>query len=254
MSWETMRAKAAQQVTDCIALARNVVLPRYGATYYAFRDGFPAAVEALYAAHESGGVRWTRTSYPEYGLHQLTGKSGDNEIAVFDVQPYDARSNIWAAQQAFWRLQPMVAKALTDNGYVAWEYQPVAEQVTLLLLPRAVGIGCVRGLLKAGALYRAAPTVAMQLYLERSDADTSSYSGAQSTDLVRLRFSWCQMMVQQSQAVGIGPLPATLVKPPTTRPSGLVPLPRDFVTNNNYYWSKAKAEGPQPTGPWPTTR
>jgi hypothetical protein len=252
MSWETMRAKAIQQVADCIVLAQNVVLKSYGATYYEFKDGFPASVEALYAAHESAGVRWVRTNYPEYGLHQLTGKVGDNEISTLNVQPFDARSNIWASQQAFWKMQPLVAKALADNGYLIWECQPVAEQITLMLLPRAVGIGCTRGLLKQGALFRCAPTVAMQLYLESPTADTTPFDGAQTTDVVRLRFSWCQLMVQRSQAVGIGPLPGALVKPSAARPAGLVTLPRYFVRDNDYYYAKAKAEGPKPTGPWPT--
>jgi hypothetical protein len=255
---ETVLAK--KQVDDCIETAQEVVLVRYGASLREFPTPIPPPVLALYIAHESAGVRWTTTGYPEFGLAQLTGKQGDNEVQRFGIHPFDPRSHVWAAQEAFCEGEPTIdgggpriSKYLEKYGYAKYADLPVQDQITLLLLPRAVGYGCTRALLREAAPYwkgsKSRPILAIYNLLAQPDVDTDSYDGVQSTDVVQLRFLWCATMVLRASEVGIGGLPKRLL-PPVERPSGLVALPADFFANYESYKKRAKAEGPKPTGSW----
>jgi hypothetical protein len=250
MSWEAMKKRAAKQVADTLVVSQRV-LQNYGATLCEFECGIPPSVLSTYIAHESGGQRWTRTEYPEFGLAQLTGRKGDNEVTRYKVHPYHPRSHIWAAQQAFWAMYSLVNRRLRESGYMELAYQAVADQVSLLILPRAIGIGCLRGLLKKSVPLKMTPIPGIRAWLGQPSADTSAFDGQQGTDLVRLRYLWCTGMVARTQEVGLGPLPNGLVAPDTSRPTDLVPLPSDFFTRNDYYTARAKQEGPTPTGPWP---
>jgi len=267
MSWETMRVKATKQVDDCITLAKRYVLPWYGVSEAEFPCPIPPAVGALYTAHESSAkwrykgklifapARYILTNYPEASLKNLTCKVGDNEVSRWNVHPYDVRSHHWAAQQAFWEGRKYISPYLDKYGFVEFDGLSVYDQIVLLLLQRAVGIGCTRGLLRKASLepghtdYQ--PVKYMGVWLQRPGADTTPFDGAQTTDMVRLRYIWCSEMVLRSKELGIGDLPKALL-PPLPRPAtGIVPMPRDFMANMKAYSRAARNQGPMPTGPWP---
>jgi hypothetical protein len=266
MPWASAAAEAHKQVDQCIVLAKKYVLPWYGASEAEFPRPIPPAVGVLYTAHESS-TKWTYkgktifaparfilTNYPEASLKNLTCRVGDDEVGRFNVHPYDVRSHHWAAQQAFWEGRKYIAPKLRQYGFVEFDGLSVADQLVLLLLQRAVGIGCTRGLLRMASLepgrvdYQ--PVAFMERWLQRSNADTSPFDGSQTTDVVRLRFAWCHEMVLRSREVGIGDLPVAL-KPPLPRPAGLMEMPADFMSQMKLYSARAKREGPMPTGPWP---
>lgn len=272
MSWTTMLAKANAQIGDCVLLATKYVLPWWGATMAEWPTPIFGSVHALYAAHECskkyrlGGkivfapARHVLTNYPECGPDNLTARKGDDEVGRFGVHPYQIRSHFWAAQQAFWEGKAFVDPLLTKYGFCPFGQLAAYDQLSLLLLPRAVGIGCVRGLFRKAAAYlkgrpadhtyRLLPVSMMEQWLLRPDADTTPFDGSQTTEVVRLRFAWCTRIVLRSREVGIGDLPLTVLPPPPD-PGDLVPLPKDFHARMAWYSQQARREGPTPTGPWP---
>lgn len=272
MSWTTMLAKANAQIDDCVLLATRYVLPWWGATMAEWPTPIFGSVHALYAAHESakkyrlGGkvvfapARFLTTNYPEISIDNLTARKGDDEVRRFGKHPYDVRSHFWAAQQAFWEGKAFVDPLLTKYGFAPFDQLAVYDQLSLLLLPRAVGIGCVRGLIRKAATYlkglpaehtyRLLPVSRAEFWLQRPNADTTPFDGSQTTEVVRLRFAWCTRIVLRSREVNLGDLPLML-KPPLPDPGNLVPLPKDFHARMAFYSRQARREGPMPTGPWP---
>jgi hypothetical protein len=274
MSWTTALAKANAQIDDCVLLATKYVLPWWGATMHEFGTPIFGGVHALYAAHECAKkyrldgkivfapARHVLTNYPEASICNLTCRKGDDEVGRWNVQPYHVRSHLWAAQQAFWEGKAWVEPLLAKYGFVPFDQLAVYDQLSLLLLPRAVGIGCTKGLLrKAGDAvrrlpkehtYRILPVSRAELWLQRPNADTTPFDGSQTTEVVRLRFAWCTRIVLRQGELGLGDLPLSL-KPPVARPPDLVPMPKDFRANMKAYSNRARREGPTPTGPWPVT-
>lgn len=266
MSWSTAVTKATKQVDQCLVLAARYVLPWWGMSEAEFPCPIPPAVGALYTAHESATkwryqgklifapARHVLTNYPEASLKNLTCKVGDNEVERFNVHPFHVRSHHWAAQKAFWEGRTYVNPKLQQYGFVEFDGLAVYDQIVLLLLQRAVGIGCTRGLLRKASQepghtdYQ--PVKYMEQWLKQPDADTTPFDGAQTTETVRLRFAWCSMMVVRARELEIGDLPVAL-KPPLPRPEGILPMPRDFQKNMKAYARAARNQGPMPTGPWP---
>lgn len=273
MTWQTALKKANSQIDLCVQIVRGCVRPWYGLTLKEWPSPIIPPVHMLYAAHESAKKRkgvWIAardvlTNYPEISFTNLTAKLGDNEVAKYGKDPYDVRSHFWAAQQAFWAVRESVDKALRRYHFAEFDLLSVEDQTILLLLPRAVGIGCVRGLLrKSDRLSGHAslsghtsdsigltPIIDIENWIARPDADTSPFDGGQDTEAVRLRFAWCSRMVRRSGECGIGGLP-TFLSPPLPDPGNLAPLPKDFMKNMQAYSAKARREGPMKTGPWPT--
>jgi hypothetical protein len=266
MTFEAMVGKANEQVDWCLKLATRYVLPWWGKTLAEFLAPIPPSVMALYAAHESAmkyklngtqvfaPARHVLTNYPEAGPCNLTCRQGDNEVSRLRVHPYEVRSHFWAAQQAFWEGHGYINPKLTQCGFVMFDGLSVYDQLSLLLLQRAVGIGCTRGLLRKASLEPGRsdylPVEAMETWLKRPGADTTPFDGSQTTEVVRLRFAWCTRMVLRSKELGIGDLPVTL-KPPAARPTDIIPMPKDFMANMKMYSAQARRQGPMPTGPWP---
>lgn len=264
--WSSALAKAMDQVDWSVSIAKKYVLKWYGVSEAEFPDPIPPAVGALYTAHESS-MKWTYqgkkifaparfllTNYPEASLKNLTCKKGDDEVGRLNVHPYDVRSHHWASQHAFWEGRSYINPKLQQYGFVEFDGLSVYDQLSLLLLQRAVGIGCTRGLLRMASketgrsIYH--PVEGMEAWLSRSGADTTPFDGAQITEVVQLRFAWCTRMILRSPEVGIGCLPMAL-KPPPSRPEGILPMPRDFPKNMKAYSRAARNQGPKPTGPWP---
>lgn len=266
MGWSDQLALAQKQVNQCLILAKKYVMPWYGASEAEFPTPIPPAVGMLYTAHEStrkwtyqgkvifAPARFFLSNYPEASLKNLTCKVGDNEVGRINVHPYDVRSHHWGAQQAFWEGRGYINPRLQQYGFVTFDGLSVYDQLSLLLLQRAVGLGCTRGLLRKASLEPGhsdyLPVEAMETWLKRPGADTTQFDGAQTTEVVQLRFAWCTRMVLRSKELGIGDLPVTL-KPPAARPTGIVPAPKDFLANMKTYSAQARRQGPMPTGPWP---
>ncbi len=254
-SYASIARRADREVAEATDTARKVVLPRYGKSLREFPVPVPPSVLALYIAHESGGVRWTQTKYPEVGLAQLTAKRGDNEVRLFDVDPLDPRSHVWAAQQAFWRMRSLISSAINTYLKCTFEDLLIVERVKFLWLARSVGASCTRSLIRVssrrfGMLPRA-PIANISLWLSRPDADTSAFDGAQGTDQVRLRFLVALKAVTQADASDpFEVASAWTVAPPRPRQVSIVTKPRDFESRIGYYCRVAKGEGPKPTGPW----
>ena len=272
MNWAEQLAEAMRQVDDCLILVRNFVMPWYGASEFEFPTPIPPAVGMLYTAHESpekwtyqgkviyAPARFLITNYPEISLKNLTCKQGDDEVGRINVFPYHVRSHHWAAQQAFWEGKAWVEPLLAKSGFAPFDQLAVYDQLSLLLLQRSVGLGCVKGLLRKAAaavkplpldhVDRLLPITRMEKWLSSPGADTTPFDGSQTTQTVMLRFAWCTRMIDAAPRVGLGGLPL-LILPPAPRPPDIVPMPKDWRTNMKVYSRQARRQGPMPTGPWP---
>jgi hypothetical protein len=277
VTWAQQWEKAGRQVADCIYLAAKYTLPWWGKSIAEFPTPLVPPVEALYATHECsmkyrlGGVltfapaRHVLTNYPEIGPVNLCAKVGDNEVGRWGVHPYDVRAHFWASQMAFWESRALVNPALVKDylgvSFLAFDRLSIIDQLVLLMLPRAVGIGCTRGLLgraKRRSYYGSAahPCDAIRNYLSDPNADTSAFDGAQTTEVVRLRFAWCYRMVTEgADKLAAKAMPnwqwPVKVSFPMPKPADLPVLPKDFMANMKVYSNIARREGPTPTGPWP---
>jgi len=273
MSWETMLRKAHDQIDWCIALALKYTLPWWGVTFREFSTPIYPSLHALYATHECAmryrldrlksvlvfaPARHVLTRYPEIGPDNLTAKKGDDEVRRFKKHPYHVRSHFWAGQQAFWEGKAWVDPQLAKYGFAKFDDLSAYSQFSLLLLPRAIGIGCTRGLLRKGqravpdfASKRLQPVEAMERWLSLSSADTTPFDGSQTTETVRLRFAWCTRLVLRSKELAIDVMPLS-AQPPVPDPGDLVPLPADFYKPGmmKAYQCMARNQGPMPTGPW----
>ncbi len=274
MSWETQKAKAEQQVTQCVSLARQYVLPWWGATLKEFQTPILPDLLALYIAHESA-MKWryngklifaparhVLTNYPEVSLTNLTCKAGDNEVQRLNVHPFHVRSHIWAAQHAFWEGVAWVEPQLKKYGYYPFAQLGQHDQNLLLLLQRSVGIGCTRGLLRKGQQWGVKNDYGkglcigakMASWLASPGADTTPFDGSQTTADVQLRFAWCAAMILRRGEVPVGLLSPSrydVLVPPVERPVyGITPMPKDFMVNMKVYRNVARREGPMQTGPW----
>lgn len=265
MSWQKIVDKANAQVDQCVILAKKYVLPWWGVTLHEFATPIPESVHALYVAHESAmkykldgklvfaPARFLLTNYPEIGPDNLTAKKGDDEVRRWKKHPYNIRSHFWAAQQSFWEGKAWLKPILVKCELPQFERLSTVDQLALLLLPRAIGLGCTRGLLRkqmnitgCGLMNR------IETWLRNPKADTTPFDGAQTTDVVRLRFLWCTKMICRAVEVGLGPLPSWNpgLQPPVADPGDLVPLPKDFHVNMKAYSRAARNQGPTPTGSW----
>lgn len=263
MSWATQAARATKQIDDCLQNVQTFVLPTYGLSFQTFPQPVHPATAMLYCAHESGVwnkklkrwecLRWCTTLYPEIGLLQLTMRQGDNEVARCGVNPLDPHSHIWAAQKSFAEGIDLVAGCLKSCGYESFVRLSALHATALLLLIRSAGVGCTRGLLRAGArtaLDPIRPFHSMAAWLQRAEADTTPFDGSQDTELVRLRFLWCWQCVARAAEVGVGSIGSLIGLSVSALPTGLVTLPTDFFKNVDSYVTQAKREGFCPTGPW----
>jgi hypothetical protein len=251
MSWELIQQKAKQQVDECILIAKNIILQKYGKTFKEIYHIIDPSIAALYCAHESKGKPWVKTSYPEIGLFMLTGKYKlDDEIGRFNVFPLDPKSNIWGAQKSFEEGIRVVGNHLTNAGYNEFRKLFIGDQITLLLLPRAIGYGCTKTLLKRSfkAKFKNRPIIAITEYLSK---DPNVTCGVQESDVVKLRFLWCSTMILRADEVGISePLKEKELKSVVRRPDDIIALPEDWYTNTRSYILAAKRKGYQETGSW----
>ena len=267
MGWTEQLAAASKQVDQCVLLAKKYVLPWWGKTLHEWNTPICEALAALYAAHECSekwrykGVmifapaRFLLTRYTENGPQNLTSqKGGDDEVGRLGKHPYNVRAHFWMAQHAFWEGKVFIDPLLTKYGFAPFDHLAVYDQLSLLLLPRAIGIGCTRGLLHKASqmpqVHALQPVNNMEYWLRLPNADTTPFDGSQTTDVVMLRFAAMTRLILRVGEVGVGPLPLTVL-PPAADPGDLAPLPKDFYANMQAYSDQAKREGPMPTGPWP---
>ncbi len=270
MSWQTALDKAHGQIDWCVALALKYTLPWWGTTFREWPSPIYPSLHALYATHECAmkyrldgklvfvPARHVLTNYPEIGPDNLTAKPGDNEVKRFGKHTYHVRSHFWAGQQSFWEGKAWVDPQLAKYGFAKFDDLSAFSQFSLLLLPRAIGIGCTRGILRKASLAipaftdkRLQPVEAMERWLALPAADTTPFDGTQTTETVRLRFAWCTRLVLRSKELGIDSMPLA-AEPPLTDPGDLVPLPADFFQPGRMkaYQRMARNQGPTPTGSW----
>jgi len=251
MSWSDVQQQAKKQVDECIENAKKVVLVKHGKTLRELDAIIDPAIMAEYIWHESFDKPYAETKYPEFGQTCLTGKYKlDDEIGRFNVFPLDPKSNIWGAQKSFEEGIRVVGNHLTNAGYNEFRKLFIGDQITLLLLPRAIGYGCTKTLLKRSfkAKFKSRPIIAITEYLSK---DPNITCGVQESDVVKLRFLWCSTMVLRAEEVGISePLREKELKSVIRRPDNIVPLPEDWYTNTRSYISAAKRKGYQETGSW----
>jgi hypothetical protein len=251
MSWKEMQKQAKEQVDDCIVGAKEVVLVKYGKTLREFCSIIDPAILALYVWHESNGKPFAKTLYPEWGLACLTGKFKlDDEIGRFNVFPFDPKSNIWAAQKSFEEGISPIGKHLTNAGFSDFNKLFIGDKITLLLLPRAIGYGCTKMLLRKSFApkFKNRPIIAITEFISK---DPEIKCGVQESDVVKLRFLWCSTIVLRSEEVGISsPLKEKELKSVCRRPSDLISLPSDFYDNSRSYAIAASRKGYCETGSW----
>lgn len=260
MTWDQIVKKANAQVEECIILAQKYVLPWWGKTLREFYSPIPPSVHALYIAHEcsmkyrlDGKLvfapgRHLLTNYPEVGPDNLTAKKGDDEVRRWGKHPYDIRSHFWAAQQSFWEGKAWIEPILAKYGFPSFDTLYTQDELLLLLLPRAIGLGCTRGLLCKAKLETQQDLRGIGVWLAGPNADTTPFDGSQTTDVVRLRYLWCRAMISQAWRLGIGCLGTCAA--PVLDPGNLLSLPKDFHANMKAYSRAAKNQGSTPTGSW----
>lgn len=251
MSWSDVQQQAKEQVDECIKGAKEVVLVKHGKTLRELDTIIDPSIAALYIYHESNGKPWVKTNYPEYGLMCATGKHKlDDEIGRYNFFPLHPKSNIWGCQKSFEEGINVVGKHLVNANFSEFRKLFIGDQITLLLLPRAIGYGCTKTLLKKSfkSKFKNRPIIAITEYLSK---DPEITCGVQESDIVKLRFLWCSTMVLRAEEVGISePLKEKELKPVVRRPSDIVPLPQDWYENTRSYILAAKRKGYQETGSW----
>lgn len=233
-----------------IETAIGSVLPRYGKTIRELEGPIPGPDAVLYCSRESGGVRWTLTKYPEAGLFQLTIRTGDNEAARFDVDPFDATANIYGAQRAFAEPLPRVDRWLLAYGFPVLALHPIEDAICLTMAHRAIGVGCLRNLIRVSRGLGDLAPMAIRRWLDDPKHDPSPFSGQQSPAIVRFRFAWCRLEpFDGPKAIGLGGWPR-YQRPAPARPLDAPRKPRDLERRLIYYHNAARRAGPKPTGAW----
>jgi len=246
--------KAERDARDLIAenvktaIAR--VLPRYGKTIRELEGPIPGPDAVLYCARESGGVRWTLTKYPEAGLFQLTVRKGDNEADRYDVDPFDPVANVYGAQRAFGEQMQPIDRWLLQYGFPVLALHPIEDAICLTMAHRAIGIGCLRNLIRVSRGLGDLAPMAIRRWLDDPEHDPSPFSGQQSPAIVRFRFAWCRLEpFDGPKAIGLAGWPRYQRDPPL-RPLVSARKPRDLECRLTYYRNAARRAGPRPTGAW----
>lgn len=256
-----------QDVTEIIENARDVILPRYGASIRRLRGPLAQAMLAILAASESRGKRWITTPqqgkpprvWREAGLTQRTCQPNrkrrtawyaDCERDNFD--PFDAFSNLWGAQKMCARSLSMIVGTVRRAGWnTRTKSLPTADAFMLLYLTHSIGrAGTKRAILRAGQAGLAkthTPGAAVAQWIDRPAAALMKW-GTMPIDLVRLRVARALQLVSRAGETGI-PLP-TAVDPEAPRPADVLPCPPDLYEHLDELAAAAKAQGPRATGAW----
>lgn len=257
MSWVLMQQKAKEQVDDCIKISK-IVHRCYPKTFDMWNSPIHKSVSLLYWTHESGiekrdGVfvpkPWVMTNYPEIGGMALTAQSGrDDEVSRMNVYPFHPYSCVYAAQKSFEENIKLVSKYLINAGFNSFENLFVGDQISLILLPRAIGCGTTRVLLKKSFedRFKKRPIIAIVKFLEKESTNTDSYDGQQNTDVVRLRVLWCCTMPLRAHELGLGePLDTKRLESAKNRNSEVQAKPVDLYDRIDFYYEKEKKAGCQ---------
>jgi hypothetical protein len=242
MLWDEIIEKGKTQVDDCIKHSVEV-LECYGSILKRFPFPIHPSILALYIWHESNNKRWSLTNLPEFGLAMATCKYKiDDEVGRLNFNPADPVSHLWGIQQSFYEGVPVISRHLKNNGYIDFYDLSIPDQIVLLLAPRIYGYGCLKQLLKKSFTNKFARRPILAITEMLSDDDNKMGCGVQSSDVVKLRWSWGTTIVLRAEEVGIGN-PFDKLQPPIVRTPDILPVPKDLYDNIKKYSRKAKQEG-----------